>query len=183
MAARKSRPKRQQRTERKGSIGGRRFGPGKRRHWCAACGKGPRFFSSSSPTSEPRKRGATGSVRGLIVRPAHRKRTPARGLTPLNQKGEAAPGKTRRGEDESRAFGRTGRATAGARDANCGATWGRRCLRAIRRRSGGRGLSSAQACWAKAGFRRGGQRGESLVLESRWAPGVLVDKKSVAEIR
>jgi hypothetical protein len=102
VAARKSRPQRQQGTRRKGSIGGRRFGSGKRQHWCAACGNGPRRFASSSPTSELRRRIATGSVRGLIVRPTHRKTTPARGLTPLTQKGEAAPGHhARRGEDDS----------------------------------------------------------------------------------
>lgn len=31
-----------------GPIGGRRFGPGKRRHWCAACGKGPWCRSARS---------------------------------------------------------------------------------------------------------------------------------------
>jgi hypothetical protein len=48
--------------------------------------------------------------------------------------------------------------------------------------SDGVGPNSAQACWGKAGVGRGGQRGESLVLESWWVSGVLVDNSLVAEI-
>jgi hypothetical protein len=52
-------------------------------------------------TREPRSGRATGSVCGLIVRPVQRKTTPAHGLTPLDKKREAAPGKqARRGEGE-----------------------------------------------------------------------------------
>lgn len=65
---------------------------------------------------------------------------------------------------------------------NRGVTRGWRCLRAIRRRTVGRSPTSALRCWGKAGCLRGGQGGESLSLVSRWAPGVLVDNKLVAEI-
>jgi hypothetical protein len=184
VAALKSRPQRQQGRGRKGSIGGRRFGPGKRRHWCAVCGKGPRFFCASS--SNPRAPGqendrkrpwphrpacATGDNTGARVDASQQNK----GGGPWQKPGEVrAKSCTLRGA--------RGSATAGARDTNCGATRGWKCLRAIQRQSGRPSLSSAQACWAKAGGRRGGQRGESRVLESRWAPGVLVDNKLVAEI-
>lgn len=84
-----------------GSIGGRRFGPGKRWHWCAAVERVLGSLPPARPTSEPRRE-ERDRKRPWPHRPACAKEenTCAR-VDVSNQKMEAAPGKqARRGEGE-----------------------------------------------------------------------------------
>jgi len=101
----------------------------------------------------PRQRSATGSVRELIVRPVQWKKTPAHGLTPPTRKWSRPLVATRRGEDDIVCLsGCTSEASRLAHAAPIrGVTRGRKCLRAIRRQTGRRSPTPAQACWGRAG--------------------------------
>lgn len=100
VAARKSRPQRQQGTGRKGLIGGRRFGPGKRWHWCAAVERVLGSLPPARPKGGPRRE-ESDRKRPWLRRPACAKgENPCARVDASNQEWRRPLPAGRRGEGE-----------------------------------------------------------------------------------